>query len=215
MENNKKLIVLIVALSLIVIGLGGYIVYDKVINEKEEPKSTDIGKPSEEENKNMTTSCGLEDLNGEILNFPTNNDSDVVVSDGKYEYNNYFINFSYNPDSEDYYTDYYYLEIKDKNGKIVYSNNYVKTEITGSICDGKDYSMGKTLKTVPTISNGKLYFVSISNTCYKYDEDFEFPYYSYNYVDLKGDASKIVNVQNMKLMMEGAAPDDLQCEGAE
>ena len=31
MENNKNLIIVIVVLSLLVVGLGGYIVYDKLI----------------------------------------------------------------------------------------------------------------------------------------------------------------------------------------
>lgn len=56
-KNNNGLIVLIVILCLLVIGLGGYIVYDKVINKE---------KPNEQSNeKQLTTDELLNKLTGE------------------------------------------------------------------------------------------------------------------------------------------------------
>lgn len=53
-KNSKGLLILVVILSLIVLGLGGWIVYDKVIN-KEEPKQEENEKEKIDNDKNDIT----------------------------------------------------------------------------------------------------------------------------------------------------------------
>ena len=215
-KNNKVLIILLVVFGLIIVGLGVFIVYDKFYNHEVKPTEKENEKTHEETNENQSaqSKCILEDLNGEILNFPTENDSSVKVTKKSFEetdeydaytlvtynYNNYVIEFSNNDDSSGIDN----IKITDKNNKVVYSNDYLKININGSVCNDGDYELGKKVNAVPTISNGKLYFVNLSTACFKYAEDDNWPYYSYNYIDLNGDTSKVVNIQNMKLMLDGA-----------
>ena len=215
-KNNKGLIILIVVFSLIVLGLGGWMIYDKLYGNDVKPSESENVKDNQNTNneQNEQFNCVLEDLNGEILSFPTENDSSVKVTRKSFEetdeydaytlvtykYNNYVIEFSNNEDS----SGIDYIKITDKNNKVVYSNDYVKIGIHGSMCVEDDYELGKSINAIPTISNGKLYFVNLSTTCFKYAEDDNWPYYSYNYIDLNTDASKVVNIQNLKLMMDGA-----------
>ena len=61
-KNNSGLMVLIVILCLIVLGLGGYIVYDKVINKE---KSTEQNSAEEQIEEKLTTKKLLSELTGE------------------------------------------------------------------------------------------------------------------------------------------------------
>lgn len=60
MKNNRGLIVIIVILSMLVLGLGGYLVHDKVINNDTENEST--GKTNEKMNQNESL-----DVDSEIV----------------------------------------------------------------------------------------------------------------------------------------------------
>jgi len=74
MENNEKsnkgLIILIVVFGLIVLGLGGWMIYDKVTSDREEPKQ------EEKDNGNQETS------NEQINNQGTDNANNIIVLEG-------------------------------------------------------------------------------------------------------------------------------------
>ena len=84
-KKNKNLIIAIVIIAVIALGLGGYVVYNKMSNKPEEPKQ------SERPNTNDNTAneddgnfeCVLEDLSGEILKYPTKNDDSVTMKGHK------------------------------------------------------------------------------------------------------------------------------------
>lgn len=83
-KNNKKpLIILVVVLSLLVLGMGGYLIYDKVIvnkepgiNENEKDNSKDESKENEEEVKESSLKC-----DGPLFGDP--NDKEVCSADLK------------------------------------------------------------------------------------------------------------------------------------
>lgn len=224
-KNNKKLIIAIAIIAVIALGLGGYVVYNKMSNKTEEPKQ------SERTNTNNNTAseddenfeCVLEDLSGEILKYPTKNDDSVTKNEEKntitvdedemmqtlvtLKYKNYTITYTNDVDADGLDT----LEVKDSTGKVIYSTKTMKVAVSGQVCKNNEYNYGKHVETVPTISGGKLYFINLSDSCYEYEIGSTWPYFSYNYIDLDNNPSNVVNIQNMKLMMEGEWPEDSKC----
>ena len=126
-KNNKKLIIAIAIIAVIALGLGGYVVYNKMSNKTEEPKQ------SERTNTNNNTAseddenfeCVLEDLSGEILKYPAKNDDSVTKNEEKntitvdedemmqtlviLKYKNYTITYTNDVDADGLDT----LEVKD------------------------------------------------------------------------------------------------------
>lgn len=224
-KKNKNLIIAIVVIAVIALGLGGYVVYNKMSNKPEEPKQ------SEGPNTNDNTAneddgnfeCVLEDLTGEILKYPTKNDDSVTMKVEKntetvdedemmreyvtLKYKDFTITYTNDKDSDSLDT----LEVKDSTGKVIYSTKTIKTAVSGQVCKNNEYDYGKHVDTVPTITGGKLYFINLSDSCYEFELGSNWPYFSYNYIDLDNDPNKVVNVQNMKLMMEGEWPEDSKC----
>ena len=158
--------------------------------------------------------CKLEDLSGEILSFPIDNDEEVIVNYSKeyydeneeprnlivYVYNEYSVVIGenlYNPDI-------YYFIIKNSDNEDIYREDNIKTTITGTVCkkNNEDFTTGKTLDTLPRISDGKLYYVKIGNKCYDYNENEKRAYFDYKYIDLNSDFLETgsVEIENLKLM---------------
>jgi len=155
--------------------------------------------------------CVYEDLKGEILNYPTNNDSNVIVEHRKelydqskepkyvtiYEYNNYIVTFTIDDNIS-------YMEIKDSNMVIKYKNEKIILNINGTICSNGIYTDTRNYGVNPIISNGKLYFVGISDKCYLFKENEKKPYFEYSYIDLSNDVNQnsAVKIQEMKLKID-------------
>ena len=156
--------------------------------------------------------CVYQDVTGEILKYPSNNDSDVIVKHGKeyydqeeepkditiYEYNNYIITFI---DKSDMST----LTIRNSNNEVIYSNKKVRLNISGIICNNGNYSDTRSYGVNPIISNGKLYFVSLSDDCYIFRVNEKKPYFEYNYIDLNDsniNQYSAVKIQEMKLKID-------------
>lgn len=153
--------------------------------------------------------CIYQDVTGEILNFPSNNDSDVIIKHGKeyydkdvepkdvtiYEYNKYIITFVTGVDIS-------YLEIKDSNNVRQYKNEKLVLNISGTICSNNNYVNTKSYGVNPIISNGKLYFVSLSEECYLFKTNEKKPYFEYNYIDLNSNSINVKNIQEMRLKID-------------
>ena len=177
-KKNKNLIIAIAIIAVIALGLGGYVVYNKMSNKPEEPKQ------SERPNTNDNTAneddgnfeCVLEDLTGEILKYPTKNDDSVTMKVEKntetvdedemmreyvtLKYKDFTITYTNDKDSDSLDT----LEVKDSTGKVIYSTKTIKTAVSGQVCKNNEYNYGKHVDTVPTISGGKLYFINLSDS---------------------------------------------------
>ena len=63
--KNKQLVILIIILAILVLGMGGYILYDKVINVKEGPKSVEKEKGNKSNENELTTEELLDKITGE------------------------------------------------------------------------------------------------------------------------------------------------------
>lgn len=208
-KKNKSSIFVIIILAIVTLLLS-FFIWNL---EKQVLKISDENRKLQEEISKKDVAgndaCILENLNGEILNFPVSNDSDVIKISNGYKYNNYSI--EYYRSLDDYGAEYYQLTVKDKNGKTVYSNPAVKNSIDSASCTNND---GKSIDTTPVISNGKLHFVAISNKCYVYDTDElgnenKWPYYEYSSIDLTTSSIEVKSIQLLKLMMEGADISDV------
>ena len=226
-EPDKKkniLVIVLVILGVVVLGLIGWIVYGKMSNKAEEPNNNEVEKTNNEETTSDTEKfeCVLEDLSGDILNYPTKNDDTVTKTVEKknttdedemmqtietLKYKDYTIVYTNNHDADGLDT----LEVKDSTGKTIYSTTMMKVAVSGQVCKTNEYEYGKHADTVPTITGGKLYFINLSDTCYEFEIGSNWPYFAYNYIDLDNNPSKVVNIQNMKLMMEGEWPEESKC----
>ncbi len=94
-----------------------------------------------------------------------------------------------------------YVTIKNKNNEVLYSNEQVVLKVVGVECTKDGSYIDKDIMNIePIISNGKLYFVSLSNTCYLYKES-NVPYYDYNYIDLNSSSLSTNVIKRMKLKL--------------
>ncbi len=250
-EKKNKSLIIIIMLAIVILGIVGWFVYDKTFNTTVETNQSESDKPSGEiksteevesneieqtEEVNLTEkeissdkdfNCLLEDLKGEVLNYPTKNDSSVTMTKEQKQtddvdemsqstvtlkYKDYTITYTTDEDAESLNT----LEVKDSTNKTIYSTKMMKVVIVGRICENYEYSFGKSLVTAPTISEGKLYFINLSKSCFGYDPGSNWPYlhytnFNYSYIDLDNNPSKVVNIQSMKYMNEGEWPEDIKC----
>ncbi len=95
-KNNKGLIVTIIFLILLVLGLGGFIAYDKITNKPEKPKTKEIKKePTNKENLNEVAKLLINKLDKyyvdyydrqEQVNFENTSDKDLIL--GAFIYGN-------------------------------------------------------------------------------------------------------------------------------
>lgn len=207
-KSKKPVIVMIIILVVLIIALTVLKLYHKSSNNEQTPNNEQATHEETEidEEEIKKVKCEFEDLNGSILDFPTQNDSSVKESkktingtessdtytEVTYKHNDYTVIFSNHEES----TGIDYVEIKNSDNQTVYLNENLKININGTICDGDENLPGKNITAFPIIKDGKLYFVSISNVCYGKGE---WPYYSYQYIDLNSDASKPIKIQYMKI----------------
>ena len=204
-KNNKGLLILIVVFSLIVLGLGGWMVYDKVTSGKEEP--------TQEENSNNQEKQSEEDI-GEIdaqlakikKEYPKSNDSTVTgdnvydyLKDGGHQekltfyYNNYKIIYDYIDGAGDESQ----IKIYDKYNKQVYFNGNIKTYIIDD-----EY-----ITYLPTIANGKLHILSYNpKKCYIDDFEEMWPYLEYKQIDISADdIIREETIVSLKYTVEGSS----------
>ena len=216
-KNSKGLLILIVVFSLIVLGLGGWIVYDKVIN-KEEPKQEEKDNNENSDLKDESNDENIE-LNKIYEQFKKGNDSNAIVSHTKTK----VICYSMNDDGSEYedecevpMTEYKYgnylikyvtydgpadansITILNQNNSKLYYNENVKT----AIYSGDDY-----ISLEPYIASGKLYFIMYDeNDCYL-EEDEKKPFIKYAFIDLNNNNIKINYLNTFKeLIFEGREP---------
>ena len=164
--------------------------------------------------------CDLENLNGEILKYPEYNDSDIDINEKTkkkkekngeeqiiivtiYKYNDYII--TYNNDLDD--NQLSYMTIKNSDNKVLYPKNFMEEKVgqkivlkvTGVECTNDGSYIEKDVMNIePKILDGKLYFVSISDSCYTI-KNTKTPYYDYNYIDLNDPSLTVHLIQQMKL----------------
>lgn len=153
--------------------------------------------------------CVYESLKGDILNYPSNNDSNVVIKHGKeyydreeepkdviiYEYKEYKITFLEDNNLSN-------LTIRNANNEMLYSNKTIKLSIYETVCNNGNYTNTRNYSVKPIISNGKLYFVSLSKECYLFKNNERKPYFEYNYIDLNSNNLIVKNIQEMKLKID-------------
>ena len=158
-KNNNGLIVLVIVLSLLVLGLGGYIVYDKVISQE---KLTDNSNISQQPQKKLTTEELLDQLVGEwgsckdnsscygkiiekrengeyyYTSFVWQTDGDTSGTIKKAEYIEkdiylltvYYPTYENEIDSEEEHTDEYKIDISEVSSNIIYIDGIKNQKIT-------------------------------------------------------------------------------------
>ena len=213
--NDKKNIVMIIVLSILVLGLGGYIIFDKTCKTKDtKPNETEI-KEIEEKNTTEENKCDCkEEYNkSELISivdnfFPNKNDSKVTGKDVYKEFKNgfskktvtfYYNNYKFIYDYLDGSADSSKIEIYNKNNnKLLYFNSYVKTVL--------DLDSDPEIYKVPTISDNKLHFLAYNpNNCYQKDEELS-PYLEYIQLDLSSDKMTPKTMVSIKGVEFGEAP---------
>ena len=220
-NNNNKKIIIIALISIVVIGLVGYIVYDKCFNKPEEEiknNTKEENNSNEEIEDDETIEKNDVDLEIDYIinNIPKDNDSKVTGNDIHKEfkngerhekkftlnYNNYKIVHYYYDGGGDSST----IKIF-KNNKEVYINEGVKTKIVTQDVDEYD--------VLPAIKDGKLHLVVYNpDKCYVYeDEEEKQPYLEYIQIDLNKDEIKVDTIKSLKFLNaefytpDGSAPE--------
>ncbi len=195
--GRKRIIVAILSIMLLTASII-VIVLLKKLGNKEKPVKVD---------------CALDDLSGEILNYPTKNDDDVIVNYSKEYYDEHeeprdltvyvYKDYSVVIGEDKYDPELHYFIIKDINNDDIYRQDNIIVNITGTTCE-QDGSFidGKSLDTFPMISDGKLYYVIIGERCYDLNETEKRAYFEYEYIDLNDEFLDVgsVSVQSLKLM---------------
>lgn len=214
-EKRNVLVIFLI----IIIGLIGYIVYDKHFNESGVDNNKNESKYLNPADNDDTIETNEEDINLDyiVAHFPKSNDLEVTGDDiykefdfttserhdkkFTFNYKNYKIVYDYIDGAGDSSTIKIYY-----NNKEVYSNFYIKTYIS-TVDDISN-------NVLPTISNGLLHLIVYNpDKCYLNNNEDKVAYLEYLQINLNSDEIEINTIKSIKFELannytpEGSAPE--------